>query len=128
MSAIRDGNGLFDSLRAMLATLFTLAHTRLELVAVELEQEGERLARTLLCAVLGIFCGGLAVLMVALTIVIAFWDGHRLLAAALVALLFAGLSIAASLVVRRRLRTRPRFLSATIGELTRDARALEGDR
>lgn len=128
MSALRDGSGLFDSLRAMLATLVALTHTRLELLSVELEQEVDRLAGTLLWAILGIFCAGLAVLMIALTIVIAFWDGHRLLAAALVALLFASLAITASLVVRHRLRTRPRFLSATIGELERDARALEGER
>lgn len=128
MSALRDGSGLFDSLRAMLATLVALTHTRLELLSVELEQEVDRLAGTLLWAILGIFCAGLAVLMIALTIVIAFWDGHRLLAAALVALLFASLAITASLVVRHRLRTRPRFLSATIGELERDARALERER
>jgi uncharacterized membrane protein YqjE len=128
MSALRDGSGLFDSLRAMLATLVTLTHTRLELLTVELEQEVERVVSTLLWAILGIFCGGLAVLMIALTIVIAFWDGHRLLAAGLVSLFFAGLAVAASLVVRHRLRTRPRFLSATIGELARDARALESER
>lgn len=119
---------MFDSLRAMLATLVALTHTRLELLTVELEQEGERLVGTLLWAILGIFCGGLAVLMIALTIVIVFWDDHRLLAAGLVTLLFAGLAVAASLVVRHRLRTRPRFLSATIGELARDARALENER
>ena len=128
MSALRDGSGLFDSLRAMLATLVTLAHTRLELVSVELEQEGERLAGLVLWAILGLFCGGLAVLMLALTIVIAFWDGHRLLAAGLVALLFTVLAMVAGLVVRHRLRTRPRFLSATIGELERDARALGSER
>lgn len=125
MSLLGEGKGLFDSLRALLATLLTLAHTRLELVTVELEQEVERLAGTLLWAIVGIFCGGLAVLMIALTIVIAFWDGHRLLAASLVTLLFVAVAVGAGLVVRQRLRNRPRFLSATIGELKRDARALE---
>lgn len=128
MSALRDGSGLFDSMRAMLATLVALAHTRLELLTVELEQESERLAGTLLWAIIGLFCGALAVLMIALTIVIAFWDGHRLLAAGLVTLLFALVAVVAGLVVRHRLRTRPRFLSATIGELARDAQALERER
>lgn len=120
------GLGLFDSLRAMLATFVTLAHTRLELVTVELEQEVQRLTGVLLWAIVGIFCGGLAVLMLSLTIVIAFWDGHRLLAAGLVTLLFVGVAVAAGLVVRHRLRTRPRLLSATIAELKQDARALGG--
>ena len=119
---------MLDSLRAMLATLVSLTHTRLELLTVELEQEVERLVGTLLWSILGLFCGGIAVLMIALTIVIAFWDGHRLLAAGLVALSFSGVAVAAMLVVRHRLRTRPRFLSATIGELARDARALESER
>lgn len=110
----------------MLATLVTLAHTRLELVTVELEQEVQRLTGVLLWAIVGIFCGGLAVLMLALTIVIAFWDGHRLLAAGLVTLLFVAVAVGAGLVVRHRLRTRPRLLSATIAELKQDARALGG--
>lgn len=126
MSTGRTGLGLFDSLRAMLATLVTLAHTRLELVTVEIEQEVQRLTGIVLWAIVGIFCGGLAVLMLAMTIVIAFWDGHRLLAAGLVTLLFVLVAVGAGLVVRHRLRTRPRLLAATIGELQRDARALEG--
>lgn len=110
----------------MLATLVTLAHTRLELVTVEIEQEVQRLTGIVLWAIAGIFCGGLAVLMLAITIVIALWDDHRLLAAGLVTLLFVGVAIVAALVVRHRLRTRPPLLAATIGELKRDARALEG--
>ena len=66
-------------------------------------------------------------LLLALTIVIAFWDEHRLLAASLVTASFALTSVLAALVVRRRLRTRPRFLAATVDELERDASELGGE-
>lgn len=117
---------MFERLRRMLETLLTLLHTRLELATVELEEEVQRLTGILMWAIAGIFCGALAVLMLALTIVIAFWDGHRLLAAGLVTLLFALVAVGAALTVRRRLKARPRLLAATLGELRNDAAALRG--
>jgi uncharacterized membrane protein YqjE len=119
--------GLIASFRRALATLLTLIHTRLELAAVELEEQIEHAAGVLLWSIAAIFFGGLAVLVLALTIVIAFWDEHRLLAASLVTLGFALAAVIAALVVRSRLRHRPRFLSATAAELRADSAALRGE-
>jgi uncharacterized membrane protein YqjE len=116
--------GLFASLRRMLATLITLVQTRLELVSVEIEEQIEHAATVLLWSIAAIFFASLTVLLLALTIVIAFWDDHRLLAAGLVTATFALFAVIAGLVVRHRLRTRPRFLAATVGELGRDAAEL----
>jgi uncharacterized membrane protein YqjE len=118
---------MFERVRRILATLLTLAHTRLELATVELEEEVRRLTAVVLLAIVAIACAGFAVLLLALTVVIAFWDDHRLLAAGLVTALFAAGALAAGLAVRTRLANRPRLLSATIGELKRDARALQGE-
>ncbi len=126
MAAPAD-TGLFASLRRMLATLLALVHTRLELVGVEIEEQIEHAAAVLLWSIAAIFFASLTVLLLALTVVIAFWDGHRLLAAGLVTASFAATALAAALVVRRRLRQRPRFLAATVGELQRDAATLEGE-
>ncbi|MFO0448158.1 MAG: phage holin family protein [Pseudomonadota bacterium] len=120
------GFGLFDRVRRMLATLVTLAHTRRELVTVELEEEVQRLTRVVLYALVGLFCAGVAVVMLATTVIIAFWE-HRVLAALLVTAAFVGGAIVAGLAVRRRLAERPRFLGATLAELQRDARALGGE-
>jgi uncharacterized membrane protein YqjE len=119
--------GLFASLRRMLATLIALAHTRLELVSVEVEEQIGHAAGVLLWSIAAIFFGSLAVLVLALTIVIAFWDDHRLLAAGLVTAAFALVAVVAALIVRTRLRHRPRLLSATIAEMKRDAAALDGE-
>jgi uncharacterized membrane protein YqjE len=124
VSAASD-TGLFASLRRMLATLIALAHTRLELVSVEIEEQIGYAASVLLWSITAIFFGSVAVLVLALTIVIAFWDGHRLLAAGVVTGAFALVAAVALLVVRARLRRRPRLLSATVSELRRDVAAFD---
>lgn len=119
--------GLFASLKRMLATLLEIGSTRLELVSVEIQEQIEYAAGVLLWGVTAIFFGSLTVLLLALTIVIAFWDGHRLLAAGLVTAAFALIAAAAAFVVRTRIARRPRFLAATAGELKRDAEALDAE-
>jgi len=122
----REGLGLFASARRMLATLIELVYTRLELVGVELEAGVQRAASLLLWSIAAIFCATLAILLLALTVLIAFWDTHRLLAAASITGFFIIAGAAAALVVRHRVRTRPRLLASTIDELRRDAAALDG--
>jgi uncharacterized membrane protein YqjE len=121
----RPDAGLFASLQRMLATLLSLAQTRLELVSVEIEEQLERAASVLLWSIAAVFFATQAVLLLALTIVIACWDEHRLLAASLVTVSFVLAAGAAVLVVRHKLHTRPRLLAATAAELRRDAAALE---
>ena len=128
MSAAPPESGLFASLRQTLATLIALGRTRLELVSVEIEEQIEFAAGVLLWSIAAIFFGSLAVLVLALTIVIAFWDTHRLLVAGLVTGALAAIAAIAVLVVRARIARRPRLLSATLGELKRDAASLEADR
>ena len=91
---------MFERLQRMLLTLVTLAHTRLELATVELEEEARRITGVVLWAIAGILCAGFGVLLLALTIVIAFWDGHRLLASVVLTLAFFGVAVGAGLVVR----------------------------
>lgn len=117
---------MFERLQRIFATLVTLLHTRLELATVEFEDEVRRFAEILAWTLAGVLAGGFAVLLLALTVVIAFWDGHRLLAASLVTLAFVAMALAAALVVRRKIRDRPPLLAATIAELKRDAQAIEG--
>ena len=126
MSSAPPETGLFASLRGTLATLLTLGRTRLELVSVEIEEQIEFAAGVLLWSIAAIFFGSLAVLVLALTIVIAFWDTHRLLVAGLVTGGLAATAVIAVLVVRARIANRPRLLAATLGELKRDADSLGG--
>ncbi len=119
--------GLFASLRRLCGNLIELTHTRLELVSVEIEAQIDYATGLLLWAIAAIFFASMTVLLLALVVVIAFWDGHRLLAAGLVTAAFALFALVAALVVRARLRQRPRFLSATAAELKLDGAALGRD-
>ncbi len=118
-------NGLFDSLRRLLAGLVAIAQTRLELVTTELAAEIQRAVGVLLWAAIALFFGGLSVLMIAITVVVATPDEHRLLAAGLVCATFVAGAIGAALVVRRKITERPPLLSASLGELRKDREALE---
>ncbi len=122
------GSGLFESLRSALANLIRLAHTRIELVSVEMEARLLNSRHVMMWSVVALFSASLALLTLSLTVLIIFWDTHRLLAAGAITAFFAIMAIAAALVVRRRLRERPRLLAATIEELKRDAATLDGSR
>jgi uncharacterized membrane protein YqjE len=117
--------GLLGSLRGMLATLIAIAHTRLELFTTEIEEEIHRAASILLWALVALFFGSLSVLMIAVTVLILFWDTHRVLAACLITGAFIAIAIATGLYARAQIKAKPRFLSASIDELKRDRAALE---
>lgn len=119
-------HGILDSLRRMLASLIELVHTRAELLTTEVEEEIHRAAGLLLWALVAVVSGGFAVMMLSATIIIAFWEGHRLLAASLVTLLFAAILLTALLTLRARLKARPPLLAETLAELRRDREALGG--
>jgi uncharacterized membrane protein YqjE len=120
------GHGLFASLRRMLTTLVELVHSRLDLVGIELQLEVQRATSLLLWAFAAIVCGIVAVVLLAVTVLIAFWDTHRLLAAGGVTAAFALASLGMALLVRHRVRTRPRLFGATLDELQHDVAALRG--
>jgi len=119
-----DRPGFFDSLRRALATLIEIAHVRLELVGLEFEATVQHWLNLLLWSALALFSASLTVLMLLLTVLIAFWDTHRLLAAGLITAFLAAPALVSIFVVRRRIRTHPRLLATTIAELRRDAAAL----
>ncbi len=116
--------GLIASLTRAATASIELARARLELVSVEIEEQIEYAAKLLLWGAAAIYFASLTLLLLAFTVVIAFWDTHRLLAAWLVTAVFALGAIGAALAARGHLRHRPHFLSATTGELKKDADAL----
>ena len=122
----QPATGLFASARDLLATALAIAHTRLELVTTEIEEELHRVAEILLWMFIVVFFAGLTVLMLAFVIVVVFWDDHRILAASLTALGFLAITGIAILVVRAKTKARPKLLEATIEEIRRDREALGG--
>jgi len=116
--------GLFDSLKVLMATLIAIAHTRLELLSTELEEERVRLSSMLVWTLAALFCAGLGVVLATLFVVLALWDTHRLLALGIPAILFLLGAALAWLVVRGKARAKPRLFAASLTELSRDRKEL----
>jgi uncharacterized membrane protein YqjE len=116
--------GLFDSLKVLAATLLAIAHTRLELLSTELEEERVRLSSMLVWTLAALFCAGLGVVLATLFVVLALWDTHRLLALGIPAILFLLGAALAWLVVRGKARAKPRLFAASLTELSKDRKEL----
>ena len=117
--------GLLRSLAKLGASFVSIVHTRLELVTNELQQEVNRAAEVLVWTVVAILSAGIGLFLAALVVVFVFWDTHRLLASLSVTLAFFAISLVSLLVLRAKVRSRPRLLEGTLAELANDADQLK---
>ncbi len=111
---------IIESVGRLGASFLAMTATRLELAAVELEEEWQRVLGYLLLGLLSLLLFGIAMLLVAVVVILIFWDTYRLPAAIGMALLFglAGAWCFASL--KSNIAAKPKLLGATIGELNKD--------
>jgi uncharacterized membrane protein YqjE len=112
--------GLFAALQGLLATLLAIAHTRLELIGTELQEDIARLGMLLLWGCVALFFASLGIALLALTVLLVFWDSHRLAVATGMTLVFLSLAAWAGVAVARLLRARPMLFEASLRELKRD--------
>jgi len=116
---------LFASLRQLGLTALAMAHTRMALAGVELEEELQRLIGLLL-SLLGLLVFGLVgVLMVTLMVVLAVDPAQRVAVLAFFAAVYLVLAGWFWWRVQRTLATRPPFLQATLAEMAHDRDALQ---
>jgi uncharacterized membrane protein YqjE len=116
--------GVSGPVRRLGASLLALGRVRLELLAIEVQEEKERVASLLLWSALTAFAVGFGALFVALVITVAFWDTHRMVALGVAAALFFGLAVLAALRVQRLTASGSMMLRSSIDELRQDAAAL----
>jgi uncharacterized membrane protein YqjE len=109
-----------EAVRRIGCTLLDMLQTRLELAAVEIEEESRRLLGYFVLALLALILFGLAMLLVALAVILVFWDSYRLEAAIGLAALFGVAAGMIGLKLRADFSSRPRLLAATVGELNKD--------
>lgn len=116
--------GIFDSLRQMLGTFVGIAHTRIELLGTEVEEQVARLTSMLLWTIISLFLVFTTVVLAAVAVLVAFWDSNRILVAVLLAAVFAGAALLAFLRARAVAMGRPRLFQATLEELAKDSERL----
>ena len=116
---------LADSLHGIVDAGLQTAQTRLELLAVELQEEKLRLTGLALNTVLaGLLLGfGLVFLMVFLTVL--FWEEHRLLALGISTAVCIGGGLIAASNAARAFRSGTKLFSASLAEFARDRAALK---
>lgn len=123
--AASGSTGPSGALRRLVASLIAIGRIRLELLAIEVQEEKERIAEMLVWAVITAFLGCFALVFLALFLTLLLWDSHRLLAMGGFSALFLVLAVVGVMRLRSLFDTGSTLLQSTIGELREDSRALK---
>ncbi|HEY0721188.1 MAG TPA: phage holin family protein [Gammaproteobacteria bacterium] len=115
-----ESKGLFESLSMLVATLVATAHTRLELLSVDLEEEREHLFSIMLLAIAAMFLLGLGIVLASILLVVVLWESHRLLVLGLLTAFFLLLGAAVWAYALHKIRTKPRLFTSSLDELNKD--------
>ena len=107
------------------ATLVAIVQTRLELAAVEMQEESRRLLGLLVMSLLAVFLLGVAIVLVALFVIILFWDSHRIAAVLGLIVVFGGGAAIIAMKVLAAFKAHPGIMAATAAELRKDAEYLK---
>jgi len=111
-------------LRRLGASLLTLGRIRLELFAIEAQEEKERIAGLLLWAVLAALLAGFGLMLLLLLVTVALWDSHRLLALGCSTAVLVAAAVFAVLKVRALIAQPASLFQSSLAELRTDAEAL----
>lgn len=112
------------SAKRLLCTLTSIASTRLELLANELQEERLRITQMLFFALAALFCFAIGTLLLTAFIVVLFWDEHRLAALGGLSALFFASGALISVSLRNKAQARSKLFSASLAELARDREQL----
>lgn len=116
---------LFRSIANLAATFVAIAHTRIELLTTELQQEMYRVAAIMVWTVIAVLAALIGLFMAALVVVFIFWDTHRVLASVLVTSVFFIIAVVSLVVLSTKVKNRPPLLEGTLAELATDATNLK---
>lgn len=116
---------LAASLRGFLDAGLATAQTRLELLAVEAQEEKLRVASLLLNTMLSAVLLGFGVVFLAVFLTVLFWDSHRLLVLGLGAVVLFAAGILTARNAAREMQRGSRLFAATLAELARDREAMQ---
>ena len=115
-----SNNGLLGSLKRLTNTCIGIVHTRLELLSTDLEEGRERLISLLAMTFVALFCLCFGMVLLAILIVVLFWDTHRLLVLSLLTGLFIVTGGIIGALAIRALKSMPRMFEASLAELVKD--------
>lgn len=116
---------LFESLKALTATLVTIVHTRLELLSTDLEEDRERLMSLVMLSLIALFSLLIGAVLVTITLVVVFWDSYRVLALASISGVFIIVGAGTWIAAVRQAKKKPKMFVASLLELVKDRKHLD---
>ena len=122
-----SAEGLLGSLKSLSSLMVAIAHNRLNLLSTDLEIARERTVSVLMMVLVALFCLCFGALLLALFVVVIFWDTHRLIALGSVTGLFLLIGGIYLWRVLRALKRMPATFEASLTELAKDFNALKSD-
>jgi len=122
---IERQRGILASIKTLVATLVAVAHTRLEILATEVEEEKIRLAGIILLGTLAVFFLGMALIFLSILAVALFWNEHRIAALGSVTVFYMLLGISSLCWLRYRMRRKSKLFATSLGELHKDHTELQ---
>jgi len=121
----KAGVGLLNSLKSLSTTLIAILYNRLDLLSTDMEEARERLLSLLVLTFVSLFCLCLGMVLLAMLVVVVFWDTHRLLALSALTGFFLLAGAILSMVAMRALRNMPRVFATSLAELSKDHELLD---
>lgn len=120
-----DPGGLVGSIRKLASTIVGIFQTRLEILATEINEARLRSGQLLLLLAVVIFCLGISVVLLAVFVVVLFWDTHRLVALGIMTGSFLGVSLVGLLLIRGKVASSSKMFAVTLAELAKDRERLK---
>ena len=118
-----SSQGFFGSLKKLLDTGLALAQNRIELFALELQEEKLRLVEALLWAAAVVVLSVITLSLITLTIIVVFWDDARLAALLILTSAYLVATALAGLGLRQRILKRAAF-AGSMSQLQKDRECL----
>jgi uncharacterized membrane protein YqjE len=115
-----ENAGLFGQLQQSLGTAIELLRVRLALLGTELGLEKQRLTAGLFWGAAAFMSLTVAAVLFCGFVILLLWDGYRLAAVGVLALLFLGCGVFLLQVAQRRLGAESNLFSTSLAELERD--------
>jgi uncharacterized membrane protein YqjE len=117
--------GLFASLRGLAVTGLALLQNRLELLAVEIQEEKARTVGLIAYSIAAVLMLGVGAMFLAVFVTVLLWDSNRLLALGVFSALFLGGGLVCLFAARRLATTPSSLFVASLAELAKDRAAAE---
>ena len=116
--------GMLASLQRLLGSFSAILHTRVEILSIEVEEAGWLIRQVMFYVLVSFLFFGLGLLILTLFIVKASPETSQLYVLGGFALLYLGIGTGTALLVRHKLKTRPRMFATTLDELSKDRDSL----